>query len=246
MKNLLFSRRLSHLLLAFVTVLVPAAHGAGGPGYALNFDYSASYVSVPQNPVLNAYPLTVTAWFNTSQVSSQQGLVNKFLYGSFNGWQIYLDTGLLHASYMANGGSYVGDLANGLTANNFIADGLWHHVAFAVDATGGRLYVDGVLRDSRAWNGIAGATTTAQELSLGHYPGGDFYNGLLDEVTVWNVALSQAQILNNKNRSLVGTEAGLVAYYRCDETSGATVGDSAPAGGNNDGTWVGLDRKSVV
>ena len=77
-----------------------------------------------------------------------------------------MDNGVLRANYMAGSSAYVGDIANGLTAM-YVADGGWHHVAFTVDATGGRLYVDGVLRDSKPWSGAAGGPSTTQEMSLG-------------------------------------------------------------------------------
>src|SRR6185503_12856672 len=136
---------------------------------------------------------------------------------------------------------FVWDGSNGLDGGA-IADGLWHHVAFTVDNSGGRLYVDGVLRASRPWNGAPGATTTTQEMRLGNYPGGILsFNGpfSLDEITVWRAALSPSQIVSNLFTSLTGTETNLLALYRCDEGSGSTVADSAPFDGNNTGNWTG-------
>src|SRR5204863_10136239 len=39
---------------------------------------------------------------------------------------------------------------------------------------------------------------------------------------------------------LNGLEGSRLAYYRCDVGSGATIADSAPLGGSNNGTWVGV------
>jgi hypothetical protein len=228
----------SVLGLALATALVGTAQAVGGPGYALSFTGSGENVFVPHDPALNAYPLTVTAWFRTTQFG-QAGLVTKSQQGSLNGWQVFLNGGSIHASYFANGVNYVWNGGDGLNGGS-VANNTWHHVAFTVDAGGGRLYVDGVLKDSLAWTGTPGATVNGNELRLGAYASGNFpYNGFLDEVTVWNVALSQTQIQSNMNRSLAGTESGLVAYYRCDEGFGSIVADSAPAGGNNDGNWIG-------
>ena len=55
------------------------------------------------------------------------------------------------------------------------------------------------------------------------------FAGQLDEVRIWNTALSQSQIQSNMNRSLTGTESGLLVYFRCDEGSGNILTDSAPA-----------------
>lgn len=49
------------------------------------------------------------------------------------------------------------------------------------------------------------------------------YNGLIDEVRIWNTALTQAAIRSNMNSQLTGTEAGLAAYYRFDDPAGSTT-----------------------
>jgi hypothetical protein len=61
----------------------------------------------------------------------------------------------------------------------------------------------------------------------------DYMNGMVDEVRVWNVVRSGAQILANYQHPLAGGEPGLVGYYRFDEGAGQVVVDSSSAG--NDG-----------
>ena len=79
-------------------------------------------------------------------------------------------------------------------------------------------------------------------MRFANYPGGILsFNGAisLDEITIWNTALSQTQVASNLFTPLTGNEANLVALYRCNEGGGTLVADSAPLGGNNNGTWVG-------
>lgn len=228
--------RSSSLVLFLLTPQLALA--AGGPGAALNFNGGGNYVSVPHAAALNAYPLTVTAWIKTSQTTGFAALVHKIDFGVFSGYQVSMQNGSLYAFYMKDGTAYVNDFVDGVNGG-FVADGAWHHIALVVDAAGGRLYVDGVLKDSLAWlgGGTPGPPITTRAMLMGDDPASSFrYFGLMDEVTVWNVALTPAQILANKNRSLAGTEAGLVAYYRCD--GGTLAADSAPAGGNNEGSWT--------
>ncbi len=221
------------MCLWFLLRVLSPAFAAGGPGNALSFN-GASYVDVQHTNSLNAYPLTVTAWINTFAPAG--ALVAKAPPFAGDGWRLSLNSGQLQGAY----GTSVNPAGILVVGNSLLFPGQWHHVAFTVDASGGRLYLDGVLQAFQAWNGLAGPTTSLNDLSLGAYSGGAaFYSGLMDEVTVWNVALTPAQIQNNMNRSLLGNEPGLVAYYRCDERFGPFVGDSAPAGGINDGTWIG-------
>lgn len=59
------------------------------------------------------------------------------------------------------------------------------------------------------------------------------FHGLIDEIRIWNIARSQAQIQADMNRMLNGDEPGLVGYWRLDEGSGQAVLDSSP--NQNDG-----------
>jgi hypothetical protein len=67
-----------------------------------------------------------------------------------------------------------------------------------VDASGGRLYVDGVLKSSRGWTGTAGAPSTTQEMHLGHYPkaygGKEYLPSGLDEVQIYNRAFTAVEV----------------------------------------------------
>ncbi len=70
------------------------------------------------------------------------------------------------------------------------------------------------------------------------------FQGLIDEVCIWNVALTQQQIQLSMNHQLTGIEQGLVGYWRFDEGSGDIVFDKTVNGNNgilNGGTqWVAI------
>ncbi len=211
-----------------------------GPGTALNFNSTnCQTVTIPHQSALNAYPLTVMTWFMVPTNSNGGALVNKYVSSSKNGYQIFL-AGDLRAWYFRDQNNNV--FNNGVMDAGPVNDGKWHHAAMAVDATGGRLYLDGVLKSSVAWSGTPGATTTTQPLSLGIYPGDSCFSGQLDEVSIWNTALSTAQIQNFMHKSLQGTESGLLAYYRLDEGGGTTTVDGTGNGYNGTlngpPTWI--------
>jgi Concanavalin A-like lectin/glucanases superfamily len=238
--SILESFRVVAALLPLALMFVSSAQAQSVTGFALGFDGSTNYVAISHTAALNSFPLTVMAWVQTASTNGQQGLVTKYVSNSLNGWNLFLRDGHVRAWYFVNNSRYVWDGTNGLDGG-IIGDGLWHHLALAVDAGGGRLYVDGVLKDSRAWTGGSGSPATIQEVRLGNYPGGLLGAPgpiLLDEISLWRAALSQSQIQTNMNRSLTGSEADLIAYYPCDEGSGTTLGDIAPLDGNNIGTLV--------
>src|SRR5581483_327008 len=65
------------------------------------------------------------------------------------------------------------------------------------------------------------------------------FNGSVDEVRVWNAALSQSTIANWMNEPIVSTHpnyASLAGYWKFDEGTGSTTADSS--GNNHAGTLV--------
>ena len=167
--------------------------GRVGPGLLL--DGVDDYVAVPHAPWLNPFPLTVTTWVRTT-ATGLHGIINKYLPGSFNGYQIFTNGGNLCAWYFRDAANFVWDATSCTLAAPGYNDGQWHHVALVVDAAGGRLYVDGAQKSSRAWTGTAGAVSTTAELALGRYPSTatPYFPGALDEVRAYNRALSAAEI----------------------------------------------------
>jgi hypothetical protein len=108
-----------------------------------------------------------------------------------------------------------------------INDNAWHHLAFTVDDSGGKLYVDGVLKQSLPWTGTAGAPTCATALAFGRYPGGTtpHVSGQIDEVQIWNLAKTSNEVAAAMYRRPSGTELGLVACFPFDENAGNATAD---------------------
>ena len=96
--------------------------------------------------------------------------------------------------------------------------GTWTHVAVTRSGTTLKIYVNGVL-DSTETN-FAGPLP----ISFSGYPVtfgiGYAFNGALSDVRVWNVERTAAEIADNKDKRLSGTETGLVGYWPMDEGAG--------------------------
>ena len=109
-----------------------------------------------------------------------------------------------------------------------------HHIVATFDGTTRSIYTDGVLRGSD--NPINHNVPFANNLTIGTTNINEFFDGSIDELRIWNVGRSQAQILAGMNTTLPANTLGLAAYYRLDEGSGLTTVDVA--GHGNDGTLV--------
>ncbi len=201
----------------------------------VRFDGATGYVQVPHNTNLNAYPFTASAWFRTTNtVSFVQGIVSKYADASGNGWAIFVQNGKLRGFYYRPG--FLG--AIDATSVAIVADGGWHHAAMTVDAAGGRLWLDGGVVGTGSWVS-PGPCTNSQPVLIGAYTPSVYserFQGALDELTIWNRALTTNEIQSLKNRPLLGNETNLLAYWRLDEGLGTSTGDAT--GHGHDGSFV--------
>jgi hypothetical protein len=92
----------------------------------------------------------------------------------------------------------------------------------------GRILVNGVEVTNRLGMGRPDDVVRRNNyVARGVWPGGRSNAPVeMAEVRIWNVARSQAEIPSDMNRSLVGVEPGLMAYYRMAEGAGMTAFDA--------------------
>jgi len=214
----------------------------------LVFDGSNDSVDITTNSSLNSYPLTVSTWFKSTTSSAYRMLVNKSVASSFNGYALYLNSGYLCAFYLSGSGSTnkVDDgTACPLQTTVAYNDGNWHHVIFTVDGSGGKLYVDGVQRSSRAWTGTPTATTTTENLHLGYFPGLSYYTNMtLDDVKIYSYELSAEEVKLDYNHGSAlqlgsSTDPGSTIY---SDTFGS---DSSLSSSWTGSTWSVSGGKAV-
>lgn len=205
-----------------------------GDGSSVSFNGTSNQeIRIPHNNALNALPLTVEFWVQTSDTTSFNGLINKYIDGSLNGWSIHLYSGSLHV-WNYNTGAYV-DFDAG-----FIANGAWRHVAVTFDSSGAKAYIGGTLTASASWSSPnPAAPTSTSDLHLGFYGSGytdSALNGKLREVRIWSASRTVYEFNSTRNSSLAGNEANLVGYWKLNEETGLTANDSTA--NNFDGTLI--------
>jgi hypothetical protein len=130
--------------------------------------------------------MTLEAWvYPTTVPNSWRDVVYK---GDDN---YYLMVTSQPGSRPAAGGTFAGVNANAFGAK--LAANTWSHLAATYDGVTVRLYVNGVQAGSKAQTGAI--STSANPLQIGGdalY--GQYFSGRIDEVRVYRVALSQAEI----------------------------------------------------
>ena len=111
----------------------------------------------------------------------------------------------------------------------------WHHVTGVIDSENNlmKLYIDGTLSRVSFFQGAHGIYESFLPLRIGNSheeerPTHSLFIGQIDDVSVWNIALTDKQIQDSINRQLTGTEEGLVAYWNFDKIADDTVSDLSP------------------
>jgi hypothetical protein len=111
----------------------------------------------------------------------------------------------------------------GVRGNTTLSTGAWYHVAATWDGSTAKIYVNGVL-DNTPVSRTAMLGTDTRALYLGGRMGStDMFNGQIQNVAVYNRALSQAEIARL---------AGMPGKWAFSEGTGTTAADTS-GGGNN-------------
>jgi hypothetical protein len=101
----------------------------------------------------------------------------------------------------------------------------WVHIAMTWDGSVLATYVNGLPKITAQGSGSTTTLATSQSVvSLGCNPtNNNCFSGYFDELRVWNVARTAAEIKDNYAKPMVGNEAGLVGYWKFDDAAGSTT-----------------------
>ncbi len=187
-------------------------------GGALSLDGIDDYVVISgYKGVTGTHSRTCTAWIKTSTVSGE--ILTWGDLSSGGKWIVRVnETGGLRAE-VAGGYIY------GTTPIN---DGHWHHVAVVLEDDGSpdiskaRLYVDGQQDMIAGVSGKAVNTSVSQDVWIGaFYAGPRFFQGLIDDVRIYDRALSAPEV---EELALVH----LQLHLTFDQTGGSIASDLTP------------------
>ena len=197
-------------------------------GIALEFDGVDDYVDCGNDSSLMlTNNLSLVFWFRSDSIpSARGGIVNtwKALNPSASGYGIQCYDGHIEAMRP------VGSHWNTLVTTSSVTNGDWHHIGVVYDPSGTYLYVNGSLDVS---NNVGSNINVPSKLMIGaDIMGNKSVNGTIDDVRIYNKALSTEEIQVLMHTRPDTDDPNLVAYWDFDEGSGQVAGDSA---GGNDG-----------
>jgi len=220
---------MKHKHLFFLLAILTFAGLAFAQNQAVDIPGSqGNYISIGPNSAYNLTgPFSVEAWIKKDTVcptgTFPRGIVSKYwstdTYTDMRSYRlIEVPDGYMMFQFTTNG-----------TQDNIIsvetdvaipADGNWYHIAGVFDPDNDelRIYINGELNNSStvAANAAFSANTPVA-IGLTFDPDSDrYFDGLIDDVRIWNTARTDEEIEDNYNIPLIGTESGLAGYWKLD------------------------------
>ncbi len=168
---------------------------------------------------------TVSAWINRTSASAS--ILSKRNSSFTQGYDLYINgAGRAEMSW------YVGASKKTITSAAVIPTGIWHHVGVTFDGATAKIFVDGINKISANLAGIPTATSNSFLIAAadGVTPV-SFFNGSIDEVRVWKVALTDAQFRYVMNQEILNNSTF---------TNGAIVPNSITANEIKAVAWSNL------
>ena len=180
--------------------LVNGARWASGKyGTAIAFDGVNDYVNVPDGNSLDLTTAgTIEGWVRLDALNRWNSVIAK---GSANNNALHN-----YALEITNGNRFMCILGNGsasrtLTSTTAATTGVFYHLACVWSGSSFQLYINGVLNASTTQS-LAASGNNAP-LYIGQFGGSvDQMSGVIDEVRIYNRALTQAQIQSDMNSPL--------------------------------------------
>jgi len=205
-------------------------------GNALYFDGVNDYVNMGNASTFNVgSAVTYEAWIKPDTTLSGF-ILNKWVDFAEDKQFFFSGNRLYFYLYNVFGGTQ-------LISSPVIPLHLFTHVAATYDGSTAKLYINGVFDTSKSVG--SGVNNSTGSLYTGYNPVRSGWNppfkGIIDEVRIWNIARTEAQIQSSMNQQLNGNEPGLTGYWKFNEGSG-TITNDATSNHNNGtisgATWV--------
>ena len=172
-------------------------HVDGKFGKALEFNGQSDWVEIPHHETLTVdKDVTVMAWINPERIAGPNNAQWQGILAKGNGprsYSFYTETGkgCLHLSVGGAGSACDGKVV----ANE------WQHVAAQVEGNTHRYWIDGEnVGEYGGKNPPPGAADTATVFIGKTHEGSREFLGLIDEVRIWNRALSEDEIVEQMNK----------------------------------------------
>ena len=198
---------------------------------ALRLDGKTASMSVPDSPSMHSLTnaITLELWFKAASFYRQSGAVNSLLRKNVEagGENFFLRFRIM----MGKPTVEISCASRILQAPYDFETNTWYHLAGTCDGNMMRAFVNGEEVGSQRFTGPITIDDSGLMIGKGDpkYSMGEYFQGDLGEIRIWNVARSPGDLQAAMKKRLTGKEPGLVAYWTFDD---GTARDFSTNGNN--------------
>ena len=225
------------------TYSVTVGNGTPITNNSLSFDGVDDYISGAASSTLDVTStnlITISAWVNFNSNNSNVNYVFAHTRNTGLNQQYALTINPNNKIYFVadhNSTTALFEQNGGNSGQSALSLNQWNHISMTYDGSAVRLYLNGLL-DFENFVTDNFSSTFIGNYNIGQRADGSYkFNGQIENINVWNIALTQSEIQRYMSTTPTGNEAGLVGYWNFNEGSGSTVNDLS--GNGNNGTISG-------
>ncbi len=165
----------------------------GNSSGAFQIVNTGATATIPSLPA-GATPRTISFWVKMNVIDSSYNYF--YSYGS-NQYLVYFNPSTVY--------HYETSVNHATTTSTLI--NIWYHFVFSYDGTNSRIYRNGVLLSTQAASFNTNTTNQLFRLGLTGLGGVGYFNGAIDDLKIYNRALTQTEITNLfNNNSLLSAQ----------------------------------------
>ncbi|WP_338733412.1 LamG-like jellyroll fold domain-containing protein [Mangrovimonas cancribranchiae] len=168
---------------------------------SIAFNGTTDYIDMEDALDLNSSEFTISAWVKRDTNSGNTSILSKRDASYTNGYDLKINNSGYAEMSWGNSGTQT------ITSNVIIPENQWHHIAVIYNSGNATMYIDGVESTSQS---LSAPPNTNHSFYIGAAAKNTpeaFFHGNIDEVRVWDVALSldelhfimNQEILENSN-----------------------------------------------
>jgi len=162
-------------------------------GDALSFNGINNYVNCEKNGDITT-AITIEAWINPSAFTDYDAIVTNFEWRDASkrqGWSFRVMANRKLAWRAVLSGNYY----YFITSESEMETNNWYHVVLTHDVNYTRLYINGSLDKEETPSGTIVNLGKALKIGYDDFAGDRVFNGTIDEVRIWNTALTADQLI---------------------------------------------------